>query len=121
MRFCYDAVAAGDVGPIKGGGIPTATIAATGDSGNAGSTNRGKRETQAVTINGKIPKKNVGTKAIKTVAVNTYSNFTTDVLEVVDLTVTGDTGPNTVNAVSTLTYPPSTSVSSVTKIPLLIP
>ena len=104
-----DAVAAGDVGPIKGGGIPTATIAATGDSGNAGYTNRGKRETQAVTINGKTPKKTVGTKAIKTVAVGTFSSFTTDVLEVVDLTVTGDTGPNTVNAVSTLTYPSSTT------------
>ena len=100
-----DAVAAGDVGPIKGGGIPTATIAATGNSGNAGYTNRGKRETQAVTINGKTPKKTVGTKAVKTVAVSAFSSFTTDVLEVVDLTVTGDTGPNTVNAVSTLTYP----------------
>jgi len=104
-----DAVAAGDVGPIKGGGIPTATIAATGDSGNAGYTNRGKRETQAVTINGKTPKKTIGTKAVKTVAVSAFSDFTTDVLEVVDLTVTGDTGPNTVNAVSTLTYPSSTT------------
>jgi len=102
-----DAVAAGDVGPIKGGGIPTATIAATGNSGNGGYTNRGKRETQAVTINGKTPKKTIGTKAIKTVSVGTFSSFTTDVLEVVDLTVTGDTGPNTVNAVSTLTYPSS--------------
>ena len=93
------------MGPIKGGGIPTATIAATGNSGNAGYTNRGKRETQAVTINGKTPKKTVGTKAVKTVAVSAFSSFTTDVLEVVDLSVTGDTGPNTVNAVSTLTYP----------------
>ena len=102
-------VAAGDVGPIKGGGIPTATIAVVGNSGNAGYTNRGKKEIQEVTINGKTPKKTVGTKAIKTVAVSTFSDFTTDVLEVVDLTVTGDTGPNTVNAVSTLTYPASTT------------
>jgi hypothetical protein len=104
-----DAVAAGDVGPIKGGGIPTATIVATGNSGNAGYSNRGKQEIQAVTINGKTPKKTVGTKAIKTVSVGTFSSFTTDVLEVVDLTVTGDTGPNTVNAVSSLTYPSSTT------------
>ena len=102
-----DAVAAGDVGPIKGGGIPTATIAATGNSGNAGYTNRGKKEVQAVTINGATPRVTTGTKAAKTVAVSTFSNFTTDVLEVVDLSVTGDTGPNTVNAVSTLTYPSS--------------
>lgn len=104
-----DAVAAGDVGPIKGGGIPTATIAATGDSGNAGYTNRGKKEVQAVTINGATPRVTTGTKTAKTVAVSTFSNFTTDVLEVVDLSVTGDTGPNTVNAVSTLTYPSATT------------
>ena len=104
-----DAVAAGDMGPIKGGGIPTATFAVTGNSGNAGYTNRGKKEIQEVTINGKTPKKTVGTKSIKTVSVSTFSSFTTDVLEVVDLTVTGDTGPNTVNAVSTLTYPSGTT------------
>ena len=104
-----DAVAAGDVGPIKGGGIPTATIAATGNSGNAGYTNRGKKEIQAVTINGATPRVTTGTKAAKTVAVSTFSNFTTDVLEVVDLSVTGDTGPNTVNAASTLTYPSSST------------
>lgn len=104
-----NAVASGDIGPIKGGGIPAATITATGESGNAGYTNRGKREIQAVTINGKTPKKTTGIKSIKTVSVSTFSDFTTDVLEVVDLTVTGDTGPNTVNAVSTLTYPSATT------------
>jgi len=104
-----NAVASGDVGPIKGGGIPAATITATGNSGNAGYTNRGKKETQAVTINGKTPKKTLGTKAIKTVSVGTFSNFTTDVAEVVDLSVTGDTGPNTVNTQSTLTYPSATT------------
>ncbi|MDA7651344.1 hypothetical protein N8602_00160 [bacterium] len=104
-----NAVASGDVGPIKGGGIPTATITATGDSGNAGYTNRGKKEVQEVTINGATPRVTTGTKAAKTVAVNTFNSFTTDVSEVVDLAVTGDTGPNTVNAVSTLTYPSSTT------------
>ena len=104
-----DSVTAGDVGPIKGGGIPTATIALTGNSGNAGYTNRGKKEVQAVTINGGTPKKTVGTKAIKTVAVGTFSTFTTDTLEVVDLTLTGDSGPNTVTARSTLTFPSSST------------
>jgi len=104
-----NAVASGDIGPIKGGGIPAATITATGNSGNAGYTNRGKKEVQAVTINGKTPKKTIGSKSIKTVSVSTFTDFTTDVLEVVDLTVTGDTGPNTVNAVSTLTYPSATT------------
>ena len=99
-----DSVTAGDVGPIKGGGIPTATIALTGNSGNAGYTNRGKKEIQAVTINGGTPKKTVGTKAIKTVAVGTFSSFTTDTLERIDLTLTGDSGPNTVTARSTLTF-----------------
>ena len=99
-----DSVTAGDVGPIKGGGIPTATLALTGNSGNAGYTNRGKKEVQAVTINGGTPKKTIGTKAIKTVAVGTFSNFTTDTLERIDLTLTGDSGPNTVTARSTLTF-----------------
>jgi len=99
-----DSVTAGDVGPIRGGGIPTATIALTGNSGNAGYTNRGKKEVQAVTINGSTPKKTVGTKAIKTIAVGTFSNFTTDTLEKIDLTLTGDSGPNTVTARSTLTF-----------------
>jgi len=98
-------VTSGDYGPIKGGGIPTATVTLSGDSGNAGYSNTGKRETQTVTINGDTPKVTIGTKAIKTVAVSTFSNFTTDVLEVVDLSVTGDTGPNTVNAASTLGFP----------------
>jgi hypothetical protein len=99
-----DSVTAGDVGPIKGGGIPTATIALTGNSGNAGYTNRGKKEIQAVTINGGTPKKTIGTKAIKTVAVGAFSNFTTDTLERIDLTLTGDSGPNTVTPISTLTF-----------------
>ena len=100
-------VVSGDTGPIKGGGVPTAVVAITGNSGNAGYTNVGKRETQTVTINGSSPKATVGTKAIKTVAVGTFSNFTTDVLELVDVTVAGSTGPSTVNAINTLTFPAS--------------
>jgi hypothetical protein len=99
-----DSVTAGDTGPAKGGGIPAATIALTGNSGNAGYTNRGKKEIQAVTINGGTPKKTIGTKAIKTVAVDTFTTFTTDTLERIDLTLTGDSGPNTVVPISTLTF-----------------
>jgi len=99
-----DSVTAGDIGPIKGGGIPTATLALTGNSGNAGYTNRGKKEIQAVTINGGTPKKTIGTKAIKTVAVGTFTTFTTDTLERVDLTLTGNSGPITVTPISTLTF-----------------
>ena len=101
-------VTGGAYAPIKGGGIPIATIALENNSGNAGYSNTGKRETQALTINGKTPKKTIGTKAIKTVAVSAFSDFTTDVQEIVDLTVTGDTGPNTVNAASTLAFPSTT-------------
>ena len=102
-------VTGGTYAPIKGGGIPIATIALENSSGNAGYSNTGKRETQVLTINGKTPKKTIGTKAIKTVAVSAFSDFTTDVLEVVDLLVTGDTGPNTVNAQSTLAFPSATT------------
>ena len=57
------------------------------------------------------PKKTVGTKAIKTIAVGTFSNFTTDTLEKIDLTLTGDSGPNTVTARSTLTFSSSATFS----------
>jgi hypothetical protein len=97
-------VTGGDVGPIVGNGIPIATLALTGNSGNAGYSNRGKKEIQAVTINGGTPKKTTGTKAIKTVAVGTFTTFTTDTLERIDLTLTGDSGPNTVVPISTLTF-----------------
>jgi len=100
-------VMSGDTGPIKGGGIPTATIHLTGNSGTFGYTNRGRKEVQAVTINGKTPKVTIGTKAKKTVAVGTFSQFQTDTREIVDITVTGDTGPNVVNQITTLTFPSS--------------
>ena len=103
-----NSVMSGAYAPIKGGGIPTATVALDNNSGNAGYSNTGLRESQVLTINGKTPKKTIGTKAIKTVAVSAFSDFTTDVQEIVDLTVTGDTGPNTVNAVSTLVFPSTT-------------
>jgi len=103
------AVASGDLGPIKGGGIPIATFAVTNDSGNAGYTNTGKREVQTVTINGDTPRVTNGTKAVKTVTVSSFTNFTTDVREIVDLTITGDSGPNTVNSESTLEFPAGTS------------
>ena len=99
-----DSVTAGSVGPIKGGGIPIATLALTGNSGSAGYSNTGKKEIQAVTINGGTPKKTLGTKAIKTVSIGAFTTFTTDTLERIDLTLTGDSGPNTVVPISTLTF-----------------
>ena len=98
-------VTSGDVGPIKGGGIPIATLALTGNSGSAGYTNVGKKGIQTVTINGGTPKKTIGTKAIKTVSVGAFTTFTTDTSEVVDLTLTGNTGPTTVTAINTAVLP----------------
>ena len=100
-----NSVTAGDVGPIKGGGIPIATLALTGNSGSAGYTNVGKKETQTVTINGGTPKKTIGTKAIKTVSVGTFTQFTTDTSEVVELALTGNTGPSTITAINTAVLP----------------
>ena len=102
-----DNVTSGDIAPIRGGGIPSATLTITGSSGNAGYTNTGKREVQAITVNGDTPRAHLGTKVIKDIDVGTFSSFTTDVKEVVDINVTGDTGPNTVNAVNTITFPSS--------------
>jgi len=100
-------VTAGDVGPIKGGGIPSATLAITGNSGNAGYTNRGKKEVQAVTINGNTPKPTSGNAETQQISVYAFPDFTTNLKEVNSITLTGDSGPNTVNTVSTLTYPSS--------------
>ena len=98
-------VMSGDMGPVKGGGIPSATVALTGNSGSFGYTNRGKKESVAVTINGKTPRRTVGTKAIKTISVGTFTTFQTNVQEVVDIFITGDTGPNLVNQITTITFP----------------
>ena len=100
-------VMSGDMGPVKGGGIPSATIALTGNSGSFGYTNRGKKEVVAVTINGKTPRRTVGTKAKKTIAVDSFTTFQTNTREVIDLAITGDTGPNVVNQITTLTFPSS--------------
>ena len=100
-------VMSGDMGPVKGGGIPSATVALTGNSGSFGYTNRGKKESVAVTINGKTPRRTIGTKAIKTISVGTFTTFQTNIQEVVQLFITGDTGPNLVNQVTTITFPSS--------------
>ena len=102
-----ESVMSADMGPIKGGGVPTATVALTGNSGTFGYINRGRKEVQTVTINGKTPKRTIGTKAKKTVSVGTFSNFTTNTREVVDITVTGNSGPVVVNQITTLTFPSS--------------
>jgi len=100
-------VMSGDMGPVKGGGIPSATIALTGNSGSFGYINRGKKESVAVTINGKTHRRTVGTKAKKTISVASFTTFQTNTREVVDLAITGDTGPNVVNQITTLTFPSS--------------
>ena len=98
-------VASGDVAPIRGGGIPSATITITGNSGNAGYTNTGKKEVQAITVNGDTPRVHIGAKAIKDIDVGSFTSFTTDTKEVIDIGVTGDTGPNVVDTVVTVTFP----------------
>jgi hypothetical protein len=98
-------VTSGDLAVIKGGGIPTATVTITGDSGNAGYSNTGKREVQTITVNGATPKVHIGTKPIKEIDVTSFTPFTTDNPEVIDILVTGDTGPNTINAVNDITFP----------------
>lgn len=71
-----NSVVSGDVGPVKGGGTPTATIKITGNSGNFGYTNRGKREVQRLTINGHAVKRHIGVKEKQKIAVGSFSQFT---------------------------------------------
>ena len=106
-----NSVASGDVGPIRGGGIPTATIAATGNSGNAGYTNRGLQEVQSITINGKTPRRVAGAQQIYTLTNGLPSTASIDKEEIIEIWLdptdnnSPDTGPNVVNAKSTITTP----------------
>ena len=104
-------VTSGDVANIKGGGIPLATLTITGNSGNAGYSNTGKREVQAITVNGDTPRVHIGTKVIKDINVGSFTSFTTDTKEVVDIAITGDSGPNVVDAVVTVTFPSALTFS----------
>jgi len=89
-------VVSGDSGPIKGGGTPTATLKITGNSGNFGYTNRGKREVQRVTPNGHAAKRHIGVKEKQTFTVGSFNTFT----------VSGDT-------TMIVTFPDSTTASLV--------
>ena len=71
-----DSVTSGDVAPVKGGGVPSATLTITGNSGNFGYTNRGKREVQRITANGHAAKQHIGVKEKQTITVGSFSNFT---------------------------------------------
>jgi len=102
-------VSSGAIGPIKGGGIPTARLALQGNSGNAGYTNVGKHEVQEVTITGSTPKPTVGTKAIVEIHNSFFSDFSTDFRDVQEITIpynsgNNNTGPVANNAVATLAW-----------------
>jgi len=71
-----NSVTSGDVGPVKGGGTPTATLKITGNSGNFGYTNRGKKEVQRAIVNGYAAKQHRGVKEKQTITVGSFSNFT---------------------------------------------
>lgn len=71
-----NSVMSGDMGPIKGGGTPTATLTITGNSGNFGYTNRGLREVQRVTPNGYAAKRHIGVKEKQTITVGSFTTFT---------------------------------------------
>jgi len=70
-----DSVTSGDVAPVKGGGVPSATLTLTGNSGNFGYTNRGKREVQRIIPNGHAAKRHRGVKEKQKILVGSFSNF----------------------------------------------
>ncbi len=106
-----DSVASGDMGPIKGGGLPNATIAITGNSGNAGYSNTGTRETQSVTINGNTPRRVAGAEQIYDITNTLSSTVSIDKEEIIEIHFdptnnnSPNIGPNVVNAKSTITTP----------------
>ena len=103
-------VMAGDIAPIKGGGVPSVTFAITGNTGNAGYTNTGLRETQTIDLTGyETTKAHLGATSEFTATVPYRSSFYTDMTERVSYTATIDSGPNLEYAVTILTFPFGTS------------
>ena len=76
-----ESVTAGDVAPIKGGGMPTATVkiqhnSSTNKSGDFGYINRGKVSKQKVTINGSTAKPHRGVRSHKNINIDLFNTFT---------------------------------------------
>ena len=69
-------VTSGDVSPIKGGGIPSAVLKLSGESGNFGYITKGQSEVQRLTINGSAVKAHAGVKEKQTITVGSFNTFT---------------------------------------------
>jgi len=111
-----DEVISGDIAPIRGGGIPLTTInIASGNSGSDESLNTGRQEVQTMTITGGMEASHSGIKQEQTYTVPTISSFGTDRPELIKVTITGDTGPNVVNAVNDITIGSTSSATVFTR------
>lgn len=88
-------VIAGDMSPIRGGGIPLTTINLTsGSSGNDTAINTGRQEVQTMTISGKMLADHDGVKQQQSFTIPTFTAFSTESPEEMEYTFTGDTGPS---------------------------
>ena len=98
-------VIAGDMSPIRGGGIPLTTIDLTsGSSGNDIAINTGRQEVQTMTISGKMMADHDGVKQQQEFDIPTFTAFSTESPEEMEYTFIGDTGPNITYAKSRIYF-----------------
>lgn len=110
-------VISGDTSPVRGGGIPVATIQPTsGTSGSDTAMNLGRQEVQSLTISGKIRAPHTGVPQIQRRTLPTVPSYTAAGYEQIEVTVSGDAGEDTEVASHTITFPNATLFTRSTAI-----
>lgn len=112
-----DDVISGDVSPVRGGGIPVATIQPTsGTSGNDTPMNTGRQEVQTLTVSGKIRAPHTGVPQIQRATLPSVTQYQATGYEQIEVTVSGDAGEDTDFASHTITLPNATLFTRSTAI-----
>lgn len=110
-------VISGDTSPVRGGGIPVATIQPTsGTSGSDTAMNLGRQEIQSLIISGKIRAPHTGVPQIQRRTLPAVSSYTAAGYEQIEVTVSGDAGEDTEVASHTITFPNATLFTRSTAI-----
>ena len=99
-------VISGDMGPVRGGGIPTTEIELTsGTSGMDSALNTGQQEVQTLTVSGQIRAPHTGVGQVQSLTIPTTTQYNAAGFDQLGLTITGDSGPNLEYAEHTITFP----------------
>lgn len=99
-------VISGDVGPVRGGGIPVAEVNLTsGESGEDAPLNLGRQEVQTLAVTEQIRAAHTGVGQTLRLTIPTTTQYSAQGVEQLGLVISGDAGANVSNASHTLTFP----------------